>query len=204
MQSALLGAVSAARTPALHQYVLQNLGKGVPPNSTVAPLIQNTRLALFGELAGRNIPGAARVNLNRQQQLGVIKQFMVEVKRDKVERQKLAEKLVGEMAQETPAELRARLTDQEPMVRWVAVQVIAQRWLRLEPELINLLNDPSIEVREAAHLTLVRLSRGADFGPAVQATAAQRAQAAAAWRRWLALQDPPPGAEVAAQAGGQQ
>ncbi len=89
-------------------------------------------------------------------------------------------------------ELRLRLVDERPMVRWVTVQVIALRRLPLEVDLIDLLSDKSPEVSQAARQGLVRLSRGCDFGPSPQATAAQRTQALAAWRRWLARQDPPP------------
>lgn len=129
---------------------------------------------------------------HRQQKRKLLEWFW----RDQTQKQQLLEKLVREQWQETQEELRLRLVDEQPLMRLIAVQVIAQRRLPLAVDLIDLLTDPSVEVREAARQALARLSRGCDFGPTPQATAAQCHQATAAWRRWLALQDataPSPG-----------
>ena len=49
--------------------------------------------------------------------------------RDLVQRQLVLEKLMKELWQETPEALQQRLVDEEPLVRWAAVRVIAQRRL---------------------------------------------------------------------------
>jgi hypothetical protein len=49
--------------------------------------------------------------------------------------------------------------------------------------LIGLLLDPQPSVERAAHAALCSLS-GKDFGPRVNATEAEKLEAAARWRKW--------------------
>jgi hypothetical protein len=96
--------------------------------------------------------------------------------------------LLRDLANEEPAQITAKLQDDNPWVRWLAIHVVAKKWLPVERELIALLNDSYPGVRDAARQALVRLSRGNDFGPVANPTAVQVTQAQAQWQTWLDLQ----------------
>jgi hypothetical protein len=98
------------------------------------------------------------------------------------------QKSLRELADADVDTLRARLRDNNPLYRVAAAQVIYNRRLHLERELIDRLDDVEPLVREAARQTLVRLARGADFGPSITAAALERHRAMDSWRDWLALQ----------------
>ncbi|MFO0969161.1 MAG: hypothetical protein U0793_26705 [Gemmataceae bacterium] len=66
-------------------------------------------------------------------------------------------------------------------VRAAAAEAASQSHV---PALISLLRDEEPMVAQAARRSLVRLARGSDFGPAPDATAPQREEAAARWRDW--------------------
>jgi hypothetical protein len=83
-----------------------------------------------------------------------------------------------------------KLKDADPLVRWVAVNIISRKRIPAEKELIELLSDPVAEVREAAHQALVRLSRGTDFGPRLMDSPAKIQQASKRWTAWLEMQEP--------------
>ena len=72
-----------------------------------------------------------------------------------------------------------KLRDPDPTVRWVAVQIISRKRIPAEKELIKLLDDPKIDVRQAAHHALVRLGRTVDFGLRPQL-----------WTAWAGIQEP--------------
>jgi HEAT repeat protein len=91
---------------------------------------------------------------------------------------------------EGPDALRDRLQDANPVLRWIAVQVVAGKRMHLETELIDRLDDPAPDVRASAHDALVYLGRGVDFGPPHNAGKAVRRRAVDHWRAWLALQNP--------------
>jgi hypothetical protein len=114
-----------------------------------------------------------------------------ELLRKQADRKELLDGLFQEVVRQDPAELKARLQDKEPDIRLVAVRAVADRRLHFEDLLIGLLDDPSPDVAEAAQHGLVRLSRGNNFGPSRNATAADRAGASRAWLYWLLLQDIP-------------
>jgi hypothetical protein len=84
------------------------------------------------------------------------------------------------------------------LIRFLAIQSASVRHIHCEDELINRLKDPVPAIREAARNALVRLSRGADFGPArpsateSTANARDRNQAMANWRTWLQKQKETP------------
>src|SRR5439155_326513 len=69
-------------------------------------------------------------------------------------------------------------------VRAAAARVIASKGLKLGGELIDLLGDDKPAVREAAHTALLKLSKGADYGPAKDATTEEREEAGKKWRAW--------------------
>jgi HEAT repeat protein len=99
--------------------------------------------------------------------------------------------LCWDLAQEGPEVVAEKLKDEDPFIRWLAVQVVGKKRYHRESDLIDLLEDPHVHVRQAANQALVRLSRGNDFGPPGIATADQWAASRQAWRSWLNLQDPP-------------
>jgi hypothetical protein len=90
------------------------------------------------------------------------------------------------------AALCQRLQDPEPLARWYAATLLGARRIHAEADLIQALSDPVGEVREAARQALVRLSRGADFGPRAGDPPARVQEAVQRWNRWLALQQPNP------------
>jgi HEAT repeat protein len=84
--------------------------------------------------------------------------------------------------------LRDRLHDKSPLVRSLAVQVVGTRKMPMMEEMIERLEDPSLAVRQGARAALIRLTRGTDFGPSLDAGKAGAARAVEKWTGWLALQ----------------
>jgi hypothetical protein len=83
-----------------------------------------------------------------------------------------------------------KLGDPDPLVRWVATNIISRKRIPAEKELIERLKDPVAEVRTAARRALVRLSCGTDFGPQGQDSPAKMQQAIQRWTAWLDMQEP--------------
>jgi len=194
-------------------YVLENLGKGVPEKSVYMMTISRNRQQLLETLVllqidptGRltksvhppqnlgALPPAMQTMIRQQQQKRMrelAKQQLEQQLRDQEQRRKLLDRLVRDLWQESTEVLQQRLHDDNATIRWIATQVVGTKRIRLESDLIERLSDANLEVREAARQALVRIGRGTDFGPALQATPTQRAQAVEKWRSWLALQDAP-------------
>lgn len=82
--------------------------------------------------------------------------------------------------------IRLQLHEANPTIRLLTIQIIAQRRLPLEGDLIDLLDDPN--VRSAAHDALVRLARGVDFGPVSGASKRSIERSIDKWKYWLELQ----------------
>jgi HEAT repeat protein len=102
-----------------------------------------------------------------------------------------AAEVVGYLRMDSPratAALRERLHDKAPLVRWLAVQVVAERKLPMAEEMIQRLEDSNGAIRQAARGALIRLTRGTDFGPSPDAGKAGAARAVEDWTAWLALQ----------------
>jgi hypothetical protein len=97
-------------------------------------------------------------------------------------------RILRKESHDTPDVLRAKLRDENPLFRQVAIQVIAWRRLPLEQELIERLGDPDVGVQQMARQTLVLLGRGTDFGPVAGAGKRERDKAVEKWTSWLALQ----------------
>jgi hypothetical protein len=85
-------------------------------------------------------------------------------------------------------DLRERLKDDRAAVRAAAARVVGRKGLHWEGQMIDLLDDDEEVVRAAAHETLVRLSKGTDWGPQSHADEVQRKEAVRKWRAWLAGQ----------------
>ncbi len=72
------------------------------------------------------------------------------------------------------------------------MRVAAVRAPRLIPVIIALLNDDDGELRTLVHETLIRLAKGEDFGPALDAPEAVRMEAQSKWRMWFASRQTQP------------
>src|SRR5262249_15749792 len=100
-----------------------------------------------------------------------------------------AQDLYRKLWRESNPELVAKLQNSDPWVRWLAATAIGRKGIHVEKELIQLLNDPFAQVREAAHQALVRLARGTDFGPLVADPQPKIQQAMKRWEERLALHE---------------
>jgi HEAT repeat protein len=113
-------------------------------------------------------------------------QVLTALKDQSVMRQ--AQQLMRQWGQATQAELVFRLYDPDPLVRWVALNLIGQQRLPVARDVITLLDDPFVQVRDAAHQVLIRLARGSDLSPWPLDTDLQTKQAIQSWKAWLDLQ----------------
>ena len=90
--------------------------------------------------------------------------------------------------------LSKKMRDPNPLMRWLAIQSASQRRVPCEEELIQRLKDRVPAIRQSAHQALMRLSRGADFGPypseGASPVALRRAQdeAVANWQQFVRSQ----------------
>ena len=92
--------------------------------------------------------------------------------------------LVGHAEKQSPTQLKTLLKHDSAEVRAAAAKAVGNKNLRWGDELIALLQDDDGGVQQAAREALVQLSGGKDFGPAVGASASDRAAAAQKWRMW--------------------
>lgn len=88
------------------------------------------------------------------------------------------------LAEQTPEQLKKLLKHEQAEVRAAAASAIGKRKLRLGGELIDALSDSSSAVQQAARRALGQLSQGRDFGPEVDASESDRAEAIRRWREW--------------------
>ena len=107
-----------------------------------------------------------------------------------VKTQKMVEPVVLTLWKSKDQELVGKLRDPNPLIRWFAADFLSRRQVHAEKELISLLKDPFVEVRNAGHQALVRLGRGTDFGPPAKPTTLQIRDAIALWTAWVDMQDP--------------
>ncbi len=92
------------------------------------------------------------------------------------------------LTRQTVDVVKQKLKDDNAEIRSSAARVVGQKWPALFSSTIDLLDDKAPEVREEAHRTLLRWTRGVDFGPDKNATAEERSQAQDKYRDWLARQ----------------
>lgn len=199
-------------------YVIENLGKGVPPTSRYQRVFHTYKQKLSRQLinltwnpmTGRATlltPARNRLNMQRQlvtrlveEQKAFLKRQLILLAEAKIKQDQLLKGLVQDLAREDKALIGEKLRDPQPLTRWLAIQVAAKKRLPFEQDLIPLLADPQTEVRQAAHQALVRLSRGNDFGPLANATSKQVADAQRRWQQWLDLQNAHGGTQTQADA----
>lgn len=195
--------MSAVRDSAdadFYEYTLQNLGKGVPPTARAYPLLSTARqmlqmnlVNLYGSIT--DLPKTIQrmrtalephvAALRLQQAREQVQKLL----RKEAEDKEVLELLLREIAGDDEDTLAQKMADLNPFTRLLAAQTAGTRRLHLEANLIQRLDDPELRVREAAHQALVRISRGADFGPAVKSGPKQWARAIDDWQTWLALQE---------------
>jgi hypothetical protein len=100
--------------------------------------------------------------------------------------QKVARDLLDRtLSRLTTKDLTAKFADEVPEVRASAARVAAQKNWHVEQDLIDLLADDNVEVRQAAHQALVRLNPRVDCGPKDDADEVARVLAIKKWREWL-------------------
>jgi hypothetical protein len=97
--------------------------------------------------------------------------------------------LLKKLGDANPDLLRKHIRSDDPPLRLSVVLLVGQRHLHLEKELIELFNDPFPPIRKAAHMALVRVARGTDFGPLPGFSQKGIARSIEKWRHWLALQN---------------
>ncbi|HZV05388.1 MAG TPA: hypothetical protein VE999_09920 [Gemmataceae bacterium] len=176
--------------PVLMIYALENLGKNVPKGSNpfygriVRTVIEPISAEVLALLIG-NDP-AHRLTPD---QIARLEKIWGRRAEEMAELTRTAETVQGFAKTARGADIdatRSRLRDDSPVVRQMTLQVIAQRRLPLESDLIDQLRDP--RVATTAREALVRLARGTDFGPYPGSSRRGIDRSIEKWRQWLALQ----------------
>jgi hypothetical protein len=107
--------------------------------------------------------------------------------RDSQMRYYAQELLLKNLARQPADLLKNKLKDSRAEVRSGAAWVVAEKKLPFVNELIGMLDDPDLDVGQAARQALNRIAGGdTDFGPNRGASAADRAEAIRQWREWWA------------------
>jgi hypothetical protein len=105
-------------------------------------------------------------------------------------KRKAREALAERLTRMTASTLRDQMKDVDVEIRRAAALACALKEEKtLIPELIALIEDPQPLVIRAAHAALRSLTNE-DFGPGPDASRAERAKAAAAWKNWWKTQQP--------------
>jgi hypothetical protein len=163
------------------------LKPGKQPTRRLPQLQANTPLEL--KMAMQELMREQKQSLLEQVAYqAMLKKQFEQLMRDQAKVNEILQPIVRKLAYAEPATIATMLQDSDPWVRFVAIHVAAKKWLPLEQELIELLNDSYPGVSDAARQALVRLSRGNDFGPLATAKPLQVRQAQEQWQAWLALQ----------------
>src|SRR5262249_52647707 len=173
-------------------YVIEELGKGVPADKLIwkaQDYIHHPRLAALQRKF--ELLWAPRVEVS----LYVQRQKLLQLQRQRTALLHERVTAVRALTRDESAVLKKQLRDPDLDRRLTAVQAVAVARAHLEGELIALLDDKDVGVRRAARAALVRLARGADFGPSPRAGKAERLQAQMRWRDWWVLQDACPPSE---------
>jgi HEAT repeat protein len=170
----------------LLDYVIDNLPKGLPPqvvSHQSRTYLQTPWLAALErkcELLGE--PFVELTKYLQQEEFTQLQRERAALLRDKVQS-------LRALAREQEDVLRRQLRDPEPATRLEAIEAVSMARRTLETELIERLDDPDADVRQAARRALVRLARGTDFGPRTGASKRLRRKAQQRWLEWLVLQD---------------
>lgn len=172
-------------------YALENLGKNVParlPNSFYSQLLVQTKQQISSQILPLLV-GNDRNNRLTPDQIARLEKIWGKRADEMANWNRTVENLQGFANSLRVADrdtLRSRLRDENPVVRQITLQVIAQRRFPLAGDLIDLLRDSNNSA--IAHEALVRVARGTDFGPFPGSSRRGIDGAIAKWRNWLALQ----------------
>jgi hypothetical protein len=191
------------RTPELAHifYVLKHLRVPSPSNDSFDTVVSIRKTALARlqlgpvQLLAQLKQIQARAQLKTHTELAAVwgeVQRLTSRDRDKEEEQ--AKKL-SKLEEADAAALTTALADKDPTIQLAAIQVVHRRRLHRERELITCLESAQPLIRTAARAALVRLARGADFGPEPDADRLEFRSALRRWKTWLARQEGPAAAE---------
>jgi len=102
---------------------------------------------------------------------------------------KLSEGLLAKnLNHQTGDVLKSLLKHDQRRIRIAAAETIGAKKLRFGKELIDLLQDGDVDVRQASRRALVQISGGVDHGPDADASFGDREAAIERWRAWWATQ----------------
>jgi hypothetical protein len=175
--------LSATEDRKLLDFVRDNVGAGVKSKRHVRTLadLRLTCLVRKSYLVRNNI--VYRPTVTPLKQMSVAELSTAAEKESGPRRQLILKELgqrdggrdlvLKQLIRASDDELKEQLKGEDAVGRLQAVEQIAARKLRYGAELIELLGDRDDRVRRAAHLALVALAGGQDFGAA-----------AAPWRAW--------------------
>jgi HEAT repeat protein len=166
----LLIATSYCNDPEQLDFVLRNLGRGVP----------------VAMLTDSNVKQIMNACAQRKSDL-----LLLTIA---AERQAEFNRLVEKLSDLPDDELRKLFKDKAADARLAALTAAALRRLHAEDDLIDRLNDSDGRVSQLARQSLVALSRGTDLGPAADAGAAVKQASQKRWRDWWKQQDQNPDA----------
>lgn len=132
------------------------------------------------------------LELSKQRQQAALEDALLEAGEKllatKLFQQSSLQLFLNKLASENPKTLQKQIKDNNPLVRWLVASAIGSRHLHLESDLIERLSDPHPYVREAAHVALIRIARGTDFGPFPGSTRRGIDRSIKKWRNWLVMQ----------------
>lgn len=170
----------------------QKLAAGNVPRPAVTPPPPNSSFAKFTSadfLAAAKTEQGPKLKsiLAEADKRKLFDVLVIAAARPETEAKEIGESFLDKhLEQKTGPQLKDLLKHAKPEARAAAAKAIGQRGLHFEKELIDLLNDDSSVVQQAGHGALVRLAKGRDFGPAVDATPSERVESIRLWRAWLA------------------
>jgi hypothetical protein len=96
--------------------------------------------------------------------------------------------LAKSLGRQSASVVKEKLKDERPEVRIAAARAVGDKGMKLGAEVIDLLGDKEADVQQAARQALVKLAKGADYGPERDAKDEARAEAVKQWKAWWAKQ----------------
>ncbi|MFO0816704.1 MAG: hypothetical protein U1A77_02105 [Pirellulales bacterium] len=162
LSSRVQSSLASLNSREAYEYALKNIGKGVPANANYAAHLASLRQRLAAESGMTSGANPGLLQPLREQR----------------------SRWVMQLQHASSSRLTAALASENADERWAATRVIAARGLKLMDELIPLLADEDIMVREETHAALVRLARGIDLGPVNSSSESEVDESIDLWRRW--------------------
>lgn len=180
--SRLSSLVRETNDPEILQYIVDNLGKDIPMGSPYRQRVMgNIPVVAMKKLMWLQWMPPPKRNPLLERHLAFLKKQIEDAKKQR----EFLQAMLDEAVREDVGFIVQKLRDEQPLNRWLALQVVQRKWYPAEHLVLDLLDDPAPLVRQTARETLTRLSRGQDFGPLPGANRKQVQEAQAAWRTWL-------------------